>query len=446
VKLYVPALGRMIVFRILSACFRFYSNLIGALIWHASGNKFGGEETNATLTMKILIWQIFRGAFVPLPFGSYDRNKQEYHLHKFCDYILGDKFQLAQGLFFLCILFLYPLISLGVAIRVHGKHSVLLIYCMLLERYDLIARISDVVRNRNIQYEFEFPRFKSNFNHASLDTYTIDRCDDASETVRRIADKKSTAILAKRKGWRFPRTLDTQSFTSSPDLTIFAKPRSDGYGTHCEKMKAGDFDPKAFPQEHYFVQECLENSMEMSKMFPGAASTIRIWTAKSADGSVEIADAVVNTPKDGNCCSNTVQGNYVIAIDLASGKMGKGSVFEIRSKNQGFLPEPTLEQIPGAETSFFGKEVPHWEELEKFAINIHEYSKEYFPFVACDYILTQDGPVCLEQNLCSSMDVFENCFNRLTQGYINEVLMNHLKNPPKFKDGNSILQFLSLTT
>lgn len=136
----------------------------------------------------------------------------------------------------------------------------------------------------------------------------------------------------------------------------------------------------------WLVQRALENDPRIANLSLGPLVTIRVMTARSETGYIEVFAAVLKMPFGRRHISNHGIGS---AIDLESGRLG--IAFPYRPLHVGF------ERHPDTGGLIAGRILPDWHKTKQLAVAAHAL----FPAMRSlgwDVALTHEGPTLLETN------------------------------------------------
>ena len=145
-------------------------------------------------------------------------------------------------------------------------------------------------------------------------------------------------------------------------------------------------------EEAYLAQERLEPHADLGCFRSDVLHTIRFITV--LDGDFEIAQAALKIGVGVGPADNTMKGNAIAGIDVATGILGPGLMME----EVGGIAVPTpCDLHPTTKKRIRGHRIPMWEEtvemIEKAASVFHLHS-----VLAWDVAVTSQGPVIIEAN------------------------------------------------
>jgi hypothetical protein len=150
------------------------------------------------------------------------------------------------------------------------------------------------------------------------------------------------------------------------------------------------------------VEAGVEQHAAQRALFPETTNTIRLLTMLDmADRSPFIVLAVqrIGATSSGPV-DNWSQGGLSARVDLDTGRLGKATRLPERDGLQWFSTHPDT----GAPIE--GQQVPHWEVLKETVLRAAR-AISFLEYVGWDIIVTEDGPVVLEANINSGMNVLQ---------------------------------------
>ncbi len=149
------------------------------------------------------------------------------------------------------------------------------------------------------------------------------------------------------------------------------------------EMKSFDKNLGSIP---YIAEEKIEQSAEMSALYPGSVNTVRAVTFLTKDGPVLLA-AYLRIGQDG-IVDNFCSGGMLTPVDLESGEIRYPAVDE---SNTAYSVHP----VTGA--SIVGFKVPMWEKVKAVALEAANVVPQV-RYVGWDIALTDSGPCLIEGN------------------------------------------------
>ncbi|WP_294174081.1 sugar-transfer associated ATP-grasp domain-containing protein [uncultured Sphingomonas sp.] len=139
----------------------------------------------------------------------------------------------------------------------------------------------------------------------------------------------------------------------------------------------------------YIIQRELKNHPAMERFTNGSLCTVRVVTARAADGEPQLITAVLRMPTGSSSVDNFAAGGLASPIDLKTGRLGAAVYKDPR--------KPDLELHPNSGERIASETVPSWSEVLALSLRAHRS----FPKVATvgwDVALTTEGPKLIEAN------------------------------------------------
>ena len=143
----------------------------------------------------------------------------------------------------------------------------------------------------------------------------------------------------------------------------------------------------------FMAQERLFPHPDLGRAFGAEVlHTIRVMTV--LDGDVKVAHATLKIGLGVLPVDNTMKGNAIAGIDVASGVVGPARVFR---DLQGMTAPELLERHPLTGIRFEGQQIPQWEEALAM---VKQAAARFYPLalLAWDIAITTRGPVVVEAN------------------------------------------------
>ena len=147
----------------------------------------------------------------------------------------------------------------------------------------------------------------------------------------------------------------------------------------------------------YIIQEKLEQSEKLNKIYPNSINTLRIAT-ENINGNIRILCATLRIGRDGKEVDNSAQGGIVLGLDVNTGESKKNAITELCEK---YYSHPN--------TNFqFGEfKIENWSEtmeiIKKLARKI-----PYFRYLGWDIVLSsKEEIIAIETNLSFGIDHYQ---------------------------------------
>lgn len=136
------------------------------------------------------------------------------------------------------------------------------------------------------------------------------------------------------------------------------------------------------------VEECVEQHEDMSRMYPDALNTIRIYTLVDSNDNVHIIKCLLRVGRDGSVVDNINAGGMFAVIDPESGKI----VTPALDKH-----EDVHTEHPNTKTQFVGFQIPYWDRVIADC-NAAAHRIGTLRYIGWDIAISSDGPVIIEGN------------------------------------------------
>ena len=151
------------------------------------------------------------------------------------------------------------------------------------------------------------------------------------------------------------------------------------------------------------IEGLVEQHAQQAELFPGTTNTLRLLTMldlETKEPFILLAVQRIGSVASG-MVDNWTQGGLSAPIDLETGVLGKAARLpQEESKLQWFS------QHPDTGAPIEGRATPHWPEIVDV---VHRAAKaiSFLEYVGWDVIVGPDGPVVLEANINSGMNVLQ---------------------------------------
>ena len=153
------------------------------------------------------------------------------------------------------------------------------------------------------------------------------------------------------------------------------------------------------------VQSSVEQGSFENELFSGSVNTIRIISMKKKNEDChEIVAAVqrIGTKRSAPV-DNFSQGGGSALINIETGEIGAMTCIDSFDKNDNRVYFNTH---PDSGAQIKGKTIPKWNEIKKEIVNITR-KIPYFPIIAWDIAVKDDGIAVIEINMKSSLNIFQ---------------------------------------
>ena len=138
----------------------------------------------------------------------------------------------------------------------------------------------------------------------------------------------------------------------------------------------------------FVVEELITQHQELASFHPYSVNTVRLTTARKANGEVYIIHRpFLRLGKDGRCVDNGGNGGIICGIDYES-----GIVTSAMDENlQKYITHPNSGRV------ILGYQIPLWEEAKQLAVKLAQVLPE-LRYCGWDLALTDNGWVMVEAN------------------------------------------------
>jgi Sugar-transfer associated ATP-grasp len=140
----------------------------------------------------------------------------------------------------------------------------------------------------------------------------------------------------------------------------------------------------------YLLQARLNQHPFLNAIAPYTTNTVRVVTFLDADNEVHVHFSIVRVGRQGSTADNWDRGGISIAVDPATGVLGRG-VLKPKYGSQ------RVESHPDTGVRFAGLQMPFWKEVLDLCSRAARVTPN-LRSVGWDVALTPDGPVIIEGN------------------------------------------------
>ena len=150
---------------------------------------------------------------------------------------------------------------------------------------------------------------------------------------------------------------------------------------------------------NYFVSEYINQSKELNNIFKDATNTIRLITIRNPKtNKCEVLFAVQRIgTKETIPVDNGSRGGLVANIDIESG---------ILSEARSIQRIVNFDKHPDNDNKIKGVKIKDWDKIKNHYVDLME-KFPYLYFVAWDILLTDNGPVVIEANTSSGVNIIQ---------------------------------------
>ncbi len=147
----------------------------------------------------------------------------------------------------------------------------------------------------------------------------------------------------------------------------------------------------------YIIEEALDQHGDLASFNPSSVNTLRVQTLLPNSGSAIFAGANLRIGRIESYIDNLSKGGVGVAVDRETGVLQK---YAYDYNFQSYIAHPD------SEIKFEGYQLPYWEEIVSFCIQIQE-KLDLLKFLGMDIAITQTGPVVVEVNALPDVVGFE---------------------------------------
>lgn len=138
----------------------------------------------------------------------------------------------------------------------------------------------------------------------------------------------------------------------------------------------------------FVAEELIVQCKEMADLNPSSINTVRITTARKADGTLHIIKRpFIRIGQGGRCVDNGGNGGIIAAIDYETGII-KGAIDEAMNR---YIVHPDTGK------TILGYQIPRWEEAKQLVAQLSDVFTE-MRYCGWDLALTDQGWVMVEAN------------------------------------------------
>ncbi len=240
-------------------------------------------------------------------------------------------------------------------------------------------------------------------------------------SVGSIDNKVQFTAFCEKHGLPTPRSYTPEEWLQTdPDRLpshIFIKPSGQYGGNGCLRLQsAPGNEPRwewneeslsrdelharlilHFGTSDFIIQSNLKNHRDLLDLSPDSLSTLRVMTGLDASGAPTAFRAVLRLGSTGAIVDNFTQGGMIVPVALETGRLGPG---KCRNGRKEWIHHPQS----GAPID--GRILPHWDALLALCERAQACA-EGFNFLGWDIAITDSGPVLIECNVWSQINVLQ---------------------------------------
>ncbi len=153
------------------------------------------------------------------------------------------------------------------------------------------------------------------------------------------------------------------------------------------------------------VQNSVTQGEFENEIFPESVNTVRIISMKKKDEDCHEIVAAVQRIGTKKCApvDNFSQGGGSCPIDIETGEIGSMSCIDSFDENRNRI---YFDVHPDTGVQIKGKTIPNWESIKEEIIEVTR-KLPYFPMIAWDIAVKDNGIAVIEVNMKSSLNIFQ---------------------------------------
>lgn len=274
----------------------------------------------------------------------------------------------------------------------------------------------DLRKNSKREYLSEFDWYRSRWINEPFDPMLNNKvvCSEILQhyiSVPRISYLKNRGRLVAHGG--SDHRVETQEVLEELKTagSLFMKPIGAGKGKGVRRLDfiSGDFQvdresvsedriAQIFEEEDgWFLSDTVAQHRDLAEIYPHTPNTIRIITLRDDDG-VKVFFAVLRIGTEATVpVDNGSRGGLVANIDLETGELSEART--LWSKDR-------FEEHPNSRAQIRGAVVPQWEEVKSSVLRVAD-ALPYLRFVGWDILVSESGPVVIEANTSSGVNIVQ---------------------------------------
>jgi len=276
--------------------------------------------------------------------------------------------------------------------------------------------IYNLNRQNKKEYLSEFDWYKSRYINEPYNFILNNKlvCADLLKQYIRVPE----TICIKRKGKLYSSVYKISNYADIVKILIerkqlYIKPTSVGKGVGVSKITYNNnniyIDLKVNSQEEfitflqnrddYFISESIEQSKVLNKIYDKTSNTIRLITVRSPkNNKSEVLFAVQRIgTKETIPVDNGTRGGLVSKIDIDTGELSSAKSIQ---KLVDFTHHPD------SKNPIKGVKIENWDQIKRTFVDIME-KLPYLYFIAWDILITDEGPVVIEANASSGINILQ---------------------------------------
>jgi hypothetical protein len=223
----------------------------------------------------------------------------------------------------------------------------------------------------------------------------------ARHIVELVESRLPFKLVLKPRGGRQGRNILVAEFhkNDSDETVVSSSGRTLSVDSFLASLPEDAFSDYDGGYHGWLVQEFVDQHPFMLELAPFTVNTFRVVTFMTKAGKCKLFGAVLRLGRKGGNADNWDKGGLAVAIESASGRLGKG-VFKPAYGGQ------WLSHHPDSGAVLEGRQVPEWHQV----LDLCERAAARFsgvPSIGWDVVLTPGGPAILEGNATWSLPLLQ---------------------------------------
>lgn len=270
----------------------------------------------------------------------------------------------------------------------------------------------NLTRKNKKEYLSEFDWYKSRYINEPYN-FILNNKIVCADLLKQYISVPKTLCIKKRN--ELYGCLDYESIVEllKKEKKLYIKPINIGKGSGVNRFSYDDekiyIDFKETSKEdfilflkrrdNWFISECIEQNSTLNKIYDKTSNTIRLITIRNPKNKkCEVLFAVQRIGTQETIpVDNGSRGGLVANIDINTGILSSAKSIQ---RNVDFTNHPD------SHNPIKGVKIENWEEVKKTFTNLMN-KFPYLYFVAWDVLLTENGPVVIEANTSSGVNIIQ---------------------------------------
>lgn len=226
-----------------------------------------------------------------------------------------------------------------------------------------------------------------------------------SLVVKPVDGQKGKSVHVLRASGSAAAAGDSSPLTTAGEAPALASGGATYQGTSSVELDGRPLSPAQFTdwlnrQDCLLVHSRVQQSDYAANIFPGSANTVRVVTVTDEDGPFTLCASHRSGSKASAPVDNFSAGGLLCGIDLATGRLSQGA--SLPASGEHSLKWQSVH--PDTDTHFAGQVVPGFFELLDLLLATCR-RHPYLAYVGWDVVMTDSGPVVLEANYGSGLQL-----------------------------------------